>query len=161
MKFSIETKLETRNVIAALQDRLMKRYVRIKTDNNSITSTYTPFSFHGLMPTVFSKDNWIGINPFQFISKIKIECKAEENKNTKVDINVYTAKRLWFWIVFWLMLPVALFAINLTAGFVGILFAAIINLIIYHVFAVYLVKFEINDAIENALNDENINEIIS
>lgn len=161
MKFSIETKLESSIVITALQDRLTKRYVRIKTDNNSITSTYTPFPLLSFDRKMYSKDNWIGINPFQFISNIKIVCSKEENDNTIVNINVSTASRAWFWILFWFSLATLIISANLIAGLIAMAIATIINLIILCCFANYLLKIEINDAIKKVSNNNNLPKIVS
>ena len=154
MKFTIKTKLKTSDVISALKDRLIKRSVNINVDDDTITSISTPIPLFSFDRRQFSKDNWIGINPFQYISNIKIVCSTVEKHITKVDIDVSTA-RAWLWVIFLFSLAIYIFSIDLTAGLIALSFATIMSFLILSVFAKYLLKLEINNSIQKSPNQKN------
>jgi hypothetical protein len=54
----------------------------------------------GLDPRRFSHANWVGINPFTYVSSVEVRCELSDNGHTKVIVRV-NRFRAFVWTGFW------------------------------------------------------------
>lgn len=71
-----------------IQRLLSKEGVEYRAANFSIASTRTPIVVFSFQPKLYSHSNWVGINPFVYISGVDVRFKAGDNGITKVTVCV-------------------------------------------------------------------------
>jgi hypothetical protein len=74
--------------------------VRFKASNLFIASTNTPIAVLGVQSKLYTRKNWVGINPFAFISSVDVNCEPADGNTTKVTISVNRRRALLFF-AFW------------------------------------------------------------
>jgi len=67
---------------------LSKECVKYRADDLSISSTQTPIVFFNFDPRGFSHSNWVGLNPFMYVSSVEVRCEPADNGLTKVIVRV-------------------------------------------------------------------------
>lgn len=76
---------ESLNRVAIL---LIREGVTIQKQSHSIKSIRTPVVFLGFDRRLYTKGNWVGINPFVFISGVEVKCSETTQGGTEIDIVV-------------------------------------------------------------------------
>jgi hypothetical protein len=66
----------------------------------SVASTRTPIAVLGIQPKLYSRRNWVGLNPFAFVTDVQVRCEQEADRNTRVTIQV-GRRRAILWVAFW------------------------------------------------------------
>lgn len=131
--------------IAAL---FSKDGVKYKTTDLSIISLSTPIVLIGIQPRLYTHSNWVGINPFTFISGIDVHCESMGEAVAKVVIRI-NRLRAYLWVVFWAVCSfLAGRAMPEPGG--AILFFGVVSaawLVIVSFLCGYLVKKEIGDCL--------------
>ena len=79
---------------------LYKEGVKCRVSDLSITSVRTPIAVLGIQPRLYSHSNWVGLNPFTFVSGVDVRCKQGDDGLTKVTISVNRLRAL-LWVTFW------------------------------------------------------------
>src|SRR5712692_2082096 len=79
---------------------LTKECVKYRAADLSVTSTQTPIVFFNFDPRGFSRSNWVGVNPFTYVSSVDVRCQAGDNGLTKVIVCV-NRFRTFFLGTFW------------------------------------------------------------
>jgi hypothetical protein len=69
-------------------DLLAYEHVSFHADPDSIKSTHVPFPIVSLDKRMFSRKNWVGINPFIYISSIEMFFAELNTKETQIHVNV-------------------------------------------------------------------------
>src|SRR4051794_11697484 len=79
---------------------LSKRGVKIERTDTSFTSLSIPVVVLGIQGQLYSRDNWVGINPFVFISGIHFCFEWITANSTRVVVRV-NRLRSYMWVAFW------------------------------------------------------------
>ena len=132
--------------LARIEDLLSKEYVKYRVVNLSITSTETPIFIFNFDPRQFSRRNWVGLNPFAYVSGVDVRCQAGDNGQTKVIVCVNRFRTFLlgtFWVLWCLLLAGAV--PELWAKFIPIAIACVSWFGIVSFLGDYLIKKEIGD----------------
>lgn len=138
-------------VLERIKRLLSKEYVKYRAANLSITSTETPIFIFNLDPRRLSRSNWVGLNPFAYVSGVDVRCQAGDNDLTKVIVCVNRFRTFFlgtFWVVWCLLL--AWVVPELWAKFIPIAIACVSWFGIVSFLGDYLIKKEIGDHLKVA-----------
>jgi hypothetical protein len=120
--------------------------VKYQSADFTITSLKTPMAVLGIQPNLYSQRNWVGINPFIFISGISVHCETKSKGLTTVTVRVNRI-RSFLWVGFWVACSLlAASAMPWPGGpilFIGVACAAWFGLVSF--VGGYLIKKEIDD----------------
>ena len=83
-KFHLVADVDIQTVVELISILLSKRSVKHSIANNQVFSTHIPIILFGSDRRHLSRDNFIGINPFVYIDKIKINVESDSEKKTKL-----------------------------------------------------------------------------
>lgn len=132
-----------------IETLLSKEGVKYKVDNLSLASSRTPIIILGIQPKLYSHNNWVGLNPFIFISGITVRCESNDNGFTNIIIQINRLRAL-LWAAFWIWC--SFLAARAMPEPAGILFFLIFSIVMWisivSFFAAHLVKAEINDQLK-------------
>ena len=82
------------------KDLLTKECVKYRAADLSVTSTQTPVVIVGFDPRRFSHANWVGINPFTYVSSVDVRCESGDEGPTKIIVRI-NRLRAFVWVGFW------------------------------------------------------------
>jgi hypothetical protein len=124
--------------------------VRYTTTNLAITSVKTPWVVLGIQPELYSRRNWVGLNPFVFVSGIDVRFVPNDSGQSTVTVRVNRLRGI-LWVAAWMVcasfasrpMPAPTSAIV----FVGVAVAA--WLVIVPFLGGYLIKKEIADRLSD------------
>lgn len=88
INFRLYSKLCMNDTIKRIAGLLSYEHVSFDAGPNSIKSTHVPFPIVSLDKRMFSRKNWVGINPFIYISSIEMFFTESTTKETQIDISV-------------------------------------------------------------------------
>lgn len=129
-----------------IQKLLSKEGVEYGSANLSVASLRTPIAVLGVQPKLYSHNNWVGINPFTFISGINVQCETEDNGLTKIIVRI-NRLRSFLWVGFWVTCSLLAAQRMPKPGgailFISVACAAWFGIVLF--FGGYLVKKEIVD----------------
>ena len=74
--------------------------VKYKTSDFLIASTTMPIAVLGVQSKMYTRKNWVGINPFVFVSGVHVNCEPADGAATKVTVRV-NRRRAILWFAFW------------------------------------------------------------
>jgi len=80
---------------------LSKEGVKYTATNLAITSTGTPIVVFGIQSKLYSHSNWVGLNPFVFVSGVDLRFKQDKDGLTRVTVRVNRLRGL-LWVAFWI-----------------------------------------------------------
>lgn len=113
-----------------------------------ITSTRTPMVVLGAQPKLYTRRNWVGLNPFAFITGIDVRCESSDGV-TKVNVRV-NQRRSICWAAIWALCGYltgrAMPQPAGTALFIVVMFAAWFGIVSF--LGGYLVRKEIGDELK-------------
>jgi len=135
-----------------IENLLTVEGVQFRTANLSLSSTATPIAVLGIQRRFYSRRNWVGLNPFAFVSGIDVRCEVHKDDGTRVFITV-DRFRAFLWVVFWGLcagfagvgIPEPLVAVLL---FLGITTGAWLGVVSF--LGAFLIKKEIKDCLDSA-----------
>lgn len=81
---------------------LSREGVRYSSVDLAIASSKTPFAVLGLDPRMYTRSNWVGINPFAFVSGLNVSCEPVDGRSTKVRLQIHR-RRAVLWFAFWVV----------------------------------------------------------
>ena len=85
-----------------IEGLLSEEGVKYRAANLAIASTRTPTAVLGIQPKLYSHSNWIGLNPFTFVSGVDVRCEPPgDSEVTKITVGV-NRLRAFLWVAFWL-----------------------------------------------------------
>jgi hypothetical protein len=135
-----------------IEGMLSKEGVKYTATNLAITSVRTPIVVLGIQPKLYSHSNWVGLNPFAFVSGVDLRFKQDENGLTRVTVRVNRLRGL-VWVAFWITCgSLAARAMPEPGGailFIGIACAAWLGIVSF--LGRYLIKKEIADRLSDRL----------
>jgi len=85
--------------MARIGDLFAAEGVQYRTEGFSILSTRTPIVLHGFQRIHYSKRNWVGLNPFTYVSSVNVRCQPDQS-GTHVSIKI-DRFRAFVWVAFW------------------------------------------------------------
>ena len=129
-----------------IEDLLSKEGVKYRAANLSVASVRTPIAVLGIQPKLYSHSNWVGLNPFTFVSSVEVQCEQVDSGLTKVTVRV-NRLRMFLWVAFWIACSLlAARAMPEPGGailVIGVTCAAWFGLVCF--LGGYLIKKEISD----------------
>jgi hypothetical protein len=150
--YELNCKLPVHTASDRIQGMLSKEGVKYTTTNLAITSVRTPIAVLGIQPKLYSHSNWVGLNPFPFVSGVDLRFKQDENGLTRVTVRVNRVRGL-LWVAFWITCGyLAARAMPEPGGailFIGIACAAWLGIVSF--LDDYLIKKEITDRLSDRL----------
>jgi hypothetical protein len=128
---------------------LSKRGVKSRTANLTIASIRTPTVVLSVQPKLYSRSNWVGLNPFVYVSGVDVRFTPADGGTTKVTVRV-NRLRAFLWTAFWAACGLlAACAMPEPVGalfFVGFTCAAWFGIVSF--LGGYLIKKEIGDRLK-------------
>ncbi len=76
------------DTIKRIGDLLVYEHVSFDATQDSIKSTHIPFPIVGFDKKMYTRKNWVGINPFIYISSIEMFFRESTTKETQIDISI-------------------------------------------------------------------------
>ncbi|HLW52294.1 MAG TPA: hypothetical protein VKW06_05590 [Candidatus Angelobacter sp.] len=86
--YELVCRLSSDTALERIKTLLSKEWVKYRADNHSITSIKTPLVLAGFDPRGYSHANWVGVNPFGYVSGVEVRCEPGDNGLTKVIVRI-------------------------------------------------------------------------
>lgn len=99
--YELICQLPAQTALERIEHLLSKEGVKYTSSNLAITSVRTPIVVLGIQPELYSRSNWVGLNPFAFVSGIDLRFKDDGNGLTRVTVRVNRLRGL-LWVAFWI-----------------------------------------------------------
>jgi hypothetical protein len=155
--FTLNTVLSTSDAIMRISNLLTSEHVNFQADLNSIRSKEIPLPFWNFDKRLYTKRNWIGINPFIFASGVNFLIKESHFQQTQIDITIYQRRAIFMYVLFIFLL----FCVLIAAAFdnyiypniltlllvIAVIIPILVHLFIFELCIKRLLKSEILDAI--------------
>lgn len=103
MKCELSSRLPPEESLDAIEALLVDEHVTFEREGDSIRSTRTPLYLWGLGWGFYSRKNWVGVNPFAFVSEVRVTAQGGWEDFTRLEVAV-SETRAWFFFtlfVFW------------------------------------------------------------
>jgi hypothetical protein len=140
--------LSAETTIARVGELFAKEGVQFRTEGLSIFSISTPIALLSFDRTLYSNRNWVGLNPFTFISGIDVRCRLDKSGVTEIVVQV-NKFRTFLWVAVWVSSSgLAASAMPIAQGallFIAVSLAAWFGLVSF--LSGYLIKKEISDCL--------------
>jgi hypothetical protein len=94
-------RLPARTALERIERLLSKECVKYTATNLAITSVRTPIVVLGIQRELYSHSNWVGLNPFAFVSGVDFQFKENEGGITRVTVRVSRFRGL-LWVACWI-----------------------------------------------------------
>ena len=139
------SKLSIGDTIRRIADLLAHEHVNFNTSPNSIRSTHVPFPIVNFDKRMYTRKNWVGLNPFIFISTIEIFFKELNTKETGVDICIDQQRAIIIYLCLLCLILLVALAIPILWGGISFFFfiAIVTRLFIFNLCIRKLIKSEI------------------
>ncbi len=146
MHLTLKSYLPKETVIERLQALLRSEHINFHVDGNNIITTDIPLPIFSFDKRLYSRNNWLGINPFVVVSRIDFAIQG--TANIQIDI---TIDRLRSFVIYLLIISLACLIVtsipNLYFGICFFLFFIIISWLILFKLCIYLIVNEINKSL--------------
>jgi hypothetical protein len=136
---------------------LSKEGVKYRTSDLSIVSTQTPTILLSIQPKLYSHSNWVGLNPFTFVSGIKVRCEQVDSGLTKVTVRVNRLRAfLWgtFWVACSLLAASGMAEPEGAILVIGVACAAWFGIVSF--LGDYLIRKEIGDRLKDGVHNQPV-----
>jgi hypothetical protein len=147
--YTLSSRLSPEEAIVRVGDLLAAERVKYTVEGLSISSTRTPIAVLSFQRVLYSKRNWVGLNPFIYISGLNVECQPDGSGVTRVIVRL-NRLRTFVWVAFWVWNS-AVVALKLprlpgVIVFVGFCLAAWFGYVSF--LSGYLIRKEISDCLK-------------
>src|SRR5437867_5466169 len=95
--YEISCRLSDKAAIERIKALLTQEGVKFRTGELSVFSTRTPIAVLGL---VSSRRNWVGLNPFSYVTAVNVQCLSVEDDVTRIIVKI-DQFRAFVWVMFW------------------------------------------------------------
>lgn len=75
--YELVCQLPAHGAAERIEGLLSKEGVRYTAADLSISSVSTPIAVFGIQPRLYSRRNWVGLNPFAFVSGVNLQFKED------------------------------------------------------------------------------------
>jgi hypothetical protein len=99
--YELVSRLPAQTVSERIQALLSKEGVEYRAGDLSVMSVKTPIAVVGIQPKLYSHSNFVGLNPFTFVSGIEVECGQDDREFTKVTLRINRLRGV-LWVLFWI-----------------------------------------------------------
>lgn len=151
--FLVRSVWSAEETIARIGELFRRQGVQCTTEGLSIVSIRMPIPVGSSDRIRYSNRNWVGLNPFTFISGIHVRCQSGKSSTTEVTVQVnrfraLIAAGLWFWVGVLTAATTArsdgtmLFTVVGLAAWFGLLWFGFVSFL-----GGYLIKKEITDCL--------------
>jgi len=79
---------------------LAREGVAYVVSERSLVSTGTPVVLLGFQPKLYSHANWVGINPFAFVTGVDLSWEPGQGSATAITLRI-NQRRALLWVAFW------------------------------------------------------------
>src|SRR5512146_1752652 len=86
--YELVCRLQAQEASERIQGLLSKEGVKYRSADLSIASTRTPIVVLSLQPKLYTHSNWVGVNPFVYISGVDVRFQPGDGGGTKVTLRV-------------------------------------------------------------------------
>jgi hypothetical protein len=134
-----------------IEKLLSKESVEFTAANLTIASVRTPLVFINADRRLYSNRNWIGLNPFIFVSGVEVRCEQSNNGFTKVTVRI-NRLRTFLLVAFSVVWSMLLACVMPEPG--GVILVVVVACAMWFgtvsFFGGRLVKKEISDCLKNS-----------
>ena len=123
----ISSALSIDDALNRLSALFMSECVTYSRSSDSIVSIKTPVALFSLDRRLYSKKNWVGVNPFIFVSGVEITCRYSSVNRTDVSVSIDRKRAAVMYVVAMAFVLVVGSVVPAKAVFVGV-FATILFL---------------------------------
>jgi hypothetical protein len=92
--------LEPREAFERIERLLKNEGVEYITSGLRVASTSTPIVMLGFQPKLYTRKNWVGLNPFAFITSVDIQCELADDATARIKVRI-NRRRSILHVVFW------------------------------------------------------------
>jgi len=130
-KLTTELKTDStiQNLISRISDVFSDESIKFVTSTDSIRSTKVPLPLLSFDLRQYTRRNWVGINPFIFISEIMVILSKMDENNISIKLTIDQTRAVFIYAIILFLLSFV--AINLPKGWIGILFFGSLACICY------------------------------
>lgn len=86
--YELVSQLPAQAASGRIESLLLKEGVEYRAADLCILSVRTPLVFVNLDRRLYSNSNWLGLNPFVFVSGVEVRCEQVDSGLTKVTVRV-------------------------------------------------------------------------
>jgi hypothetical protein len=98
--YEISSPLEPQAVSERIEHLLSHEGVQYVANNLRVTSTSTPVVLLNFQSQLYTRRNWVGVNPFAFVTGVDIQCEASGSAGTRIIVRI-NRRRAILNVVFW------------------------------------------------------------
>ncbi len=147
--FRLYSKLSIIDTIKRIADLLVCEHVSFYADQNSIKSNHVPFPIVSIDKRMFTRKNWVGLNPFIYTSSIEMFFTELSARERQIDVSVDQHRAIVMYLCSLCLILFVAFAIPVL--WVGISF--------FFFLAVFTRLFVFDLCIKKLIKPEILNEI--
>ena len=97
----LKSRLAPREALSRIGNLLAEEGVKFKEEAElSLVSTATPIVILNTQTILYSRKNWVGFNPFVFITAIRVDCKQDGGSGTIIELRINRHRAL-LWVGFY------------------------------------------------------------
>jgi len=147
--YELTSRLSMATVMQRMEDLFRGEGVQFTRGDTSIASIKTPISLGRLDARDYSKRNWVGLNPFTFVSGVSVRCESGTGDVRRINVDI-DQFRAYVWFAFWAAcsLPVATAMSKPESAILLIVGVTVVAwFLIVRFFGGYLIKKEILDSL--------------
>jgi hypothetical protein len=86
--YELSCQLPAQEAFERIEGLLSNEGVKYRAAGLSIASTRTPIVLLSIQPKLYTHSNWVGVNPFVYVSNVDVRFKQGDGEVTKVTIRV-------------------------------------------------------------------------
>lgn len=86
--YQLTSRLPAAVVMQGLEGLFTQEGVQYRKSDLSITSVKTPVAILSFSQVLYSKRNWVGVNPFTFVSGVDVHCEPGAGDIVRINIRV-------------------------------------------------------------------------
>ncbi len=90
--FQFLSNFPPKEVLSAISQLLQKRYVNHVVTDNMIVSTEIPIPMLSFDRRLYSRDNFVGLNPFIYINKIVVSVEPHIHDQSRIRVTVISIR---------------------------------------------------------------------
>jgi hypothetical protein len=82
--YLLTSPLEPSEVLRRVEKLLSSEGVSYKSNATTLVSTGTPLAVLGIQGRLYTRRNWLGINPFTHVSKLQLTCESRDGRTNLI-----------------------------------------------------------------------------